>query len=98
MMMSFGKAAEIYKDITKDLNLSVKDVKEDLKKLLENVYVDDGTIGGSKREVDRMKGTKLQDGSFSGTIPNMMKKVGLHLKTIVTFIGKIRKYSQNSQI
>ena len=28
--------------------------------------------------------TKLQDGSFSGTIPSMMKKVGLKLNTIVT--------------
>ena len=34
--------------------------------------------------VDIMIGTKHQDGSFSGTIPSMMKKVGLHLKTIVT--------------
>ena len=31
-----------------------------------------------------MIGTKLEDGSFSGTIPQMMKKVGLKLKTIVT--------------
>ena len=31
-----------------------------------------------------MIGTKLQDGSFSGTIPSMMKKVGLKLKTIIT--------------
>merc|ERR1712101_32991 len=31
-----------------------------------------------------MIGTKLQDGSFSGTIPSMMKKVSLKLKTIVT--------------
>ena len=31
-----------------------------------------------------MIGTKLQDGSFSGTIPSMMKKVGLKFKTIVT--------------
>ena len=72
-------------DVAKDLNLSVKDIKKDSKRLLEDVYVDDGTTGGSKREVDRMIDTKLQDGSFSGTIPSMMKKVGLELITIVTF-------------
>ena len=31
-----------------------------------------------------MIGVKLEDGSFSGTIPAMMKKVGLKLKTIVS--------------
>ena len=82
------KAAETFKDVTKDLNLSVK---EDSKKLLEDVYVDDGTTGGSKREVDRIIGTKLQDGSFSGTIPSMMKKVSLHLTTIATSHSQDKK-------
>ena len=31
-----------------------------------------------------MIGTKLEDGSFSGTIPSMMKKVGLKLQMMVT--------------
>ena len=84
MTISMEKAAETFEEVTKDLNLSIKDVKEDSKKLLEDVYVDDGTTGGSKREVYRMIDTKLSDGSFSGTIPSMMKKVGLKLKTIVT--------------
>ena len=38
----------------------------------------------SKKQFACMIGTKLSDGSFSGTIPSMMKKVGLKLKTIVT--------------
>ena len=84
MTISVEKAAETYQEVAKDLNLSVHEVKEDSKKLLEDIYVDDGTTGGSKKEVDRMIGTKLADGSFSGTIPSMMKKVGLKLKTIVT--------------
>ena len=84
MTISMEKSAETFDEVTKDLNTSIKDVKEDSKKLLEDVYVDDGTTGGSKREVDRMIGTKLSDGSFSGTIPSMMRKVGLKLKTIVT--------------
>ena len=84
MTISVEKAAETFEEVTKDLNLSVQEVREDSKKLLEDVYVNDGTTGGSKKEVDRMIGTKLLDGSFSGTIPSMMKKVGLKLKTSVT--------------
>ena len=34
-----------------------------------------------------MIGIMLVDGSFSGTIQQMMKKVGLKLKTIVTSIS-----------
>ena len=91
MTISVEKTAETFEDMTEDLNLSIKDIKEDSRKLLEDVYVDDGTTGGSKREVDRMIGTKLQDGRFLGTIPSMMKKVSLKLKTIVT------SYSQDQE-
>ena len=34
--------------------------------------------------MDRMIGVKMEDGCFSGTIPAMMKKIGLKLKTIVS--------------
>jgi len=33
--------------------------------------------------VDRMQGTKLANGEFSGTIPSMYRSVGLKLKTMV---------------
>ena len=39
---------------------------------------------GTQKQVDRMLSSKMEDGSFSGTIPQMMKKVGLKLKTIMT--------------
>ena len=84
MTIAVEKAAETFKEVAKDLNLSVQEVREDSKKLLEHVYVSDGTTVGSKREVKRMIGTKLSNGSFSGTIPSMMKKVDLKLKTIIT--------------
>ena len=44
MTISMEKAAETFEDVTKDLNLSIKDVKEDSKKLLKDVYVDYGTL------------------------------------------------------
>ena len=77
MTIAVEKAAETYQDVTQDLNLAVEDVKNDSRKLLEDTYIDDGTTGGSRREVERMIGVKLEDGSFSGTIPAMMKKVGI---------------------
>ena len=52
MTISVVKAAETFEEVTKDLNLSVQEVREDSKKLLEDIYVGDGTRGGSKNEVD----------------------------------------------
>ena len=88
MTIAVEKAAETYKDVARDLNLSVEEVKKDSMKLLEDTYVDDGTTGSSIKVADRMIGVKLPDGSFSGTIPSMMKKVGLKLKTIITSHSK----------
>ena len=51
------------------MNLDVNKVKDDSIKLLKDTYIDDRTTGGSKKQVERMIGTKLEDGSFSGTIP-----------------------------
>ena len=98
MTIAVEKAAETYKDVARDLNLSVKEVKKDSKKLLEDTYVDNGTTGSSIKEVDRMIGVKLPDGSFSGTIPSMMKKVGLKLKTIVTLHSNFKKPCQSCLI
>ena len=66
----------------------MNEVKEDSKKLLQDTYIDDGTTGGSRRQVKRMLGTRLEDGSYSGTIPAMMKQVGLKLKTIVSSVSQ----------
>ena len=40
---------------------------------------------GTQRQVDRMLGSKMEDGNFSGIIPRMMKKVDPKLITIVTY-------------
>ena len=48
MTISVKKAAKTFEDVTKDLNMSVQEVREDSKKLQEDVYVDDGTTGGSQ--------------------------------------------------
>ena len=84
MTIAVERAAESFEEVANDLNIDVEEVKEDSIKLLKDTYVDDGMTGGTKKQVDRMIGSRMEDGSFSGTIPRMMKKVGLKLKTIVT--------------
>merc|ERR1712239_61014 len=84
MTIAVERAAETYQEVAHDLNIDVEEVKEDSIKLLKDTYVDNGMTGGTKKQVDRMLGSKMEDGSHSGTIPRMMKKVGLRLKTIVT--------------
>ena len=54
------------------------------RKLKNDSYVDDGVTGGSIEEVSRMKGERLGDGSFSGTIPQILKLGDLKLKVIVS--------------
>merc|ERR1712239_33546 len=83
MTIAVERAAETYQEVAHDLNIDVEEVKEDSIKLLKDTYVDNGMTGGTKKQVDRTLSESLEDGSYSGTIPRMMKKVGLKLKTIV---------------
>ena len=75
MTIAVKKAANSYEAVAKKLNLPVNKVKEDSRKLLQDTYIDDGTTGGSRRQVERMLGTRLEDGSYSETISAMMKQV-----------------------
>ena len=84
MTIAVEKAAKTLKDVAKDLNLAINNVKNDSRKLLEDTYVNDITTRSSRREVESMIGVKLEDGTFFGTIPAMMNQVGLKLKTIVS--------------
>ena len=73
MTIAVEKAADSYQAVAEKLNLPVNKVKEDSRKLLQDTYVDNGTTGGSRRQVQRMLGTRLEDRSCSETIPAMMK-------------------------
>ena len=48
MTISMEKGSETYKEVSKDLNLPEDEVKEDSKKLLLDVYVNDGMTGRKK--------------------------------------------------
>ena len=85
-MLLFGdlpaaNCLEIGRDKTADAGEHIDAVAS--KKLKYDSYVDDGVTGGSPEEVARMKGNRLADGSFSGTIPQILK-LGLHLKVMVS--------------
>ena len=73
---------EIGRDKTADAGEHIDAVAS--KKLKYDSYVDDGVTGGSPEEVARMKGNRLADGSFSATIPQILKLGGLHLKVMVS--------------
>ena len=88
MTIAVKKAADSYQAVAEKLNLPINKVKEDSRKLLQDTYVDDGTTGGSRRQVQRMLGTRLEDGTYSGTIPAMLKQVGLKIKTIVSSVSQ----------
>ena len=56
---------------------------EAAQRIRDDCYVDDGVTGGNKIQVDRFIGEKCPDGSFSGTVSQIMGKGGFKLKAIV---------------
>ena len=67
MMIMVEMVCKTWEAVAAKLNLPEAVVKEDAKKLLLDMYVDDSTTGGSKEDVDRMQGSLLANGQFSGT-------------------------------
>ena len=47
--------------------------------LKDFTYVDDSIMGGSREEVDRMRGTR-KDGEYSGTVPHILARGALKVK------------------
>ena len=72
---------EVAKDLIAD-EFGVID-PEAAKRIKQDTYVDDGVTGGTQAQVDRFIGEKSADGSFSGTISQILGKGGFKLKAIV---------------
>ena len=53
------------------------------KRTRKEMYVDDGTTGGTKTEVERFVGKKNEDGKYDGTIPQILKLGGFSIKSMV---------------
>ena len=84
--MTFGdQLASLILELTKKLAaVHGKNIDPQAAQLLElSTYVDDSLGGGSPEQVARFKGDRLPDGSYTGTLPTMLAKVGLKPKVLV---------------
>ena len=73
---------ELARDITADAGFNID--KEAAEKIKRDSYVDDCVTGGSFDSVKRMKGLKLEDGSFSGSMTRILNIGKLRIKTMVS--------------
>ena len=73
---------EIGRNLTADAGYTID--AEAAEKIKRDSYVDDNISGGSREAVARMKGNKLGDGSYSGTMTKILKRGNLKPKTFVS--------------
>ena len=73
---------EIGRDITADEGYEIDPVAA--MKIKKDSYVDDMVTGGSAAEVKRMKGERLPDGTYSGTMTRILNLGKLRLKVMVS--------------
>ena len=59
-------------------------------RIQEDTYVDDGVTGGTPEQVARFMGVKTEDGTFDGTIPQILAKANFKIKAM-TFSGDTDK-------
>ena len=72
---------EVAKDLIAD---EFKYIDPEASKLIkEDTYVDDGVGGGTPSQVERFIGEKQPDGSFNGTVSQILSKGGFKIKAIV---------------
>ena len=63
-----------------ELGLSID--REASHQISHKTYVNDGAGGGSRAQVERFRG-KCVNGSYNGTLPQILDLVGLKLKAMV---------------
>ena len=73
---------EIGRNMTADAGYEIDPVAAE--KIKNDSYVDDNVSGGSKEEVERMKGERLADGSYSGTMRQILDVGNLKSKVFVS--------------
>ena len=73
---------EIGRDLTADAGWEIDPVAA--RKIKDDSYVDDNVSGGNSEEVKRMKGERLQDGTFTGTMRQILDLGSLKMKVIVS--------------
>ena len=72
---------EIAKKMGADLG---REIDPEAAEVLEtSTYVDDTLGGGSPEQVDRYMGQRLPDGTYTGTLPEILANVGLKPKVLI---------------
>ena len=77
-----GEFLELGKDLCADVGQAIDPMAS--KKLKKDFYVDDGITGGKKADVERMKGVRLEDGSYTGTMSQILIKGKLKVKAMAS--------------
>ena len=75
-----GLILELVKGLAADLGQIID--AEASNQIRSKTYVDDGAGGGSRRQVNRFRGS-IVDGRYTGTIPQILGLVGQKLKVMV---------------
>ena len=86
-VMAFGDrlaatALECGKRQSADLGEEIDPIAS--KRIKEELYVDDGVTGGTKEEIERFVGHKKEDGSYDGTIQQILGLGGFPIKCFVS--------------
>ena len=75
-----GLMLELVKKMAAELGLPID--KEACYQISHKTYVDDGAGGGSRAQVERFRGKRV-NGTYDGTLPQILDLVGLKLKAMV---------------
>ena len=70
--MPAALALELAKELMAELGRAVDPMAAE--QLLRNSYVDDVGGGGNDLDVERMRGDRQEDGTYSGTIPVILSQ------------------------
>ena len=76
-----GEFLELGKALTADAGHAIDPIAAE--RIKKDSYVDDHITGGSPSEVKRMMGNRLGDGSYDGTVCQILKKGNLKVKVMV---------------
>ena len=75
-----GLVLELVKKLAADMGMDID--REASHQIRTKTYVDDGAGGGSREQVERFRGVKV-NGEYNGTIARILKLVNLKLKVMV---------------
>merc|ERR1711867_76616 len=87
--MPAALALELAKELMAELGQDIDPMAAN--QLLRNSYVDDVGGGGAESDVDRMRGERGEDGTYSGTVPVILSQAGFRAKALVPSGTKVEE-------